>query len=132
MSEADCRQHIVEQLRTNDRSLLDKLADADANANVVTAVLNVEEFLAHLIRRFPKVVDAVLANGETPAGAATAERPAAGDVTAALSEGEFMDLVLQQLETGERAPIFRIADDKWQQADDEAFGEDLARYPFLY
>ena len=53
MSEAGFRQHVVEQLRVNDRSLLDKLADADGDANVVTAVLNVDEFLAYLIRRFP-------------------------------------------------------------------------------
>ena len=142
MSEAGFRQHMVEQLRVNDRSLLDRLADADGEANVVTAVLNVEELLAYLIRRFPKAVDAAISTGEF-AG------EYAGDVledvvedvtwetqvdTAKMSEGEFMDYMLQQLEAGEIEPMVYFSraelEENWD--DDGDIGEDMARHPFYY
>ena len=37
MSEAGCRQHGVEQPPVNDRSLLERLADGDANVRAATA-----------------------------------------------------------------------------------------------
>jgi hypothetical protein len=130
MSEAGFRQHMVEQLRVNDRSLLDRLADADGNADVVTTVLNVDEFLAYLIRRFPKAVDAAISNGDMLAGAATAERTETSVDTAKMSEGEFMNYVLKQLESGEIEPTVRFSDEDWQ--DDGDIGEDISRYPFFY
>lgn len=128
MSEADFRQHVVEQLRDNERSLLDKLADGDAN--VITAVLNVEEFLAYLIRRFPKAVDAVISNGNAPDGVAAAEQMDTRIDTSKMSEGEFMDYMLQQLESGEVEPLVRFSDEEWE--DDGDIGEDFSRYPFFY
>src|SRR5688572_14360948 len=86
MSEAGFRQHMVEQLRVNDRRLLDRLADADGDANVVTTVLNVDDFLAYLIRRYPTAVDAAIATGE-PNIAATEEWVEAPVDTAKMSEG---------------------------------------------
>jgi hypothetical protein len=137
MSQDAFRQHVVEQLRTNDRSLRDKLTDADADANVVTAVLNVEEFLAYLIQRFPKAVDAALSLGVAPEDAATAKQvdervPLTLSETKKLSEGAFMDHVLDQIETGEVKPIFRMSDQEWREAEDENIGEDFSQYPFLY
>jgi hypothetical protein len=134
MSEAGFRQHMVEQLRVNDRSLLDKLADADSDANVVTAVLNVDDFLAYLIRRFPKAVDAVIAGGEMPDSAAVAEEIVARVDTAKMSEGEFMDYMLHQLESGQIEPAVRFADNEWEEGweDDGDIGEDISRYPFFY
>jgi hypothetical protein len=129
MSEAGFRQHMVEQLRDNDRSLLDKLADADSEANVVTAVLNVDEFLAYLIRQFPKAVDAAIATGASPDSAAAAE--STGSVnTAKMSEGEFMDFMLQQLESGKIEPMVRFSEEEWDEEGD--IGEDISRYPFFY
>jgi hypothetical protein len=128
MSEAGFRQHVGDQLRVNDRSLLDKLAAADGDANVVTTVLNVDEFLAYLIRRFPKAVDAAISTGEILDGAA-AQNGAAVD-TAKMSEGEFMDSMLKQLEAGETEPIVRFSDEEWE--DDGDIGEDISRYPFFY
>jgi hypothetical protein len=130
MSEASFRQHMGDQLRVNDRSLLDKLAAADGDANVVTAVLNVDEFLAHLIRRFPKAVDAAISTGEMPASAAAAERLETSVDTAKMSEGEFMDYMLKQLDAGEIEPIVRFSDEDWE--DDGDIGEDISRYPFFY
>lgn len=136
LSEAGFRQHVVEQLRDNDRSLMDRLADADGDANVVTAVLNVEEFLAYLIQRFPKAVDAAISTGEMikwvtreVAEEVTEEIDAQVD-TAKMSEGEFMNFVLKQLEAGEIAPSVRFTNEDWD--DHEDIGEDISRYPFLY
>src|SRR5687768_16591559 len=132
MSEAGFRQHMVEQLRDNERSLLDKLADADGDANVVTAVLNVDEFLAYLIRSFPKTVDAAFSNAanatlESAAPElleASVDSPVADAVdavvdTAKMSEGEFMDYVLAQLEAGEIPPMVRFPDNDWDEDWDE-------------
>jgi hypothetical protein len=128
MSEAGFRQHVGDQLRVNDRSLLDKLAAADGDANVVTTVLNVDEFLAYLIRRFPKAIDAAISTGEILDGAA-AQNGATVD-TAKMSEGEFMDSMLKQLEAGEIEPIVHFSDEEWE--DDGDIGEDISRYPFFY
>jgi hypothetical protein len=130
MSEAGFRQHVGDQLRVNDRSLLDKLAAADGDANVVTAVLNVDEFLAYLIRRFPKSVDAAISTEDRLNGAATVERSETRVDTAKMSEGEFMDYMLEQLETGTIEPIVRFSDEDWE--DDGDIGEDISRYPFFY
>lgn len=130
MSEAGFRQHVGDQLRVNDRRLLDKLADADGDANVITTVLNVDEFLAYLIRRFPKSVDAAISTGEMLDSAATVEAIETQVDTAKMSEGEFMDYMLKQLESGEIEPIVHFSDEDWE--DDGDIGEDISRYPFFY
>ena len=130
MSEAGFRQHVVEQLRLNERSLRDRLADADGDANVVTAVLNVDEFLAYLIRHFPKAVDAAISTGDMLDSTATAEQIETSVDTAKMSEGEFMDYMLNQLDAGEIEPIVRFSDEEWE--DDGDIGEDFSRYPFFY
>ena len=135
MSEAGFRQHVVEQLRVNERSLRDRLADADGDANVVTAVLNVDEFLAYLIRRFPKAVDAAISTEDMFEQTVAGEPlQAAATDTAKMSEGEFMDYMLQQLDSGKVEPTVRFAEG-WQDGgwdDDGDIGEDVSRYPFFY
>lgn len=134
MSEAGFRQHVVEQLRVNERSLRDRLADADGDANVVTAVINVDEFLTYLIRQFPKAVDAAISTGDILEQ--TAQQSQAVPVDAAqmdtgkMSEGEFMDFMLQQLDSGKIEPEIRFYDDDWD--DERDIGEDFARHPFYY
>jgi len=134
LSKTGFRQHVVEQLRVNDRGLRDRLADADGDANVFTAVLNVDELLAYLIRRFPTAVDAAFSTGEMPATAATAggiETSSMPNVdTAKMSEGEFMSYVFNQLESGEMEQTVHFPADHWD--DDEEIGEDFSRYPFYY
>jgi len=134
MSTAGFRQHMVEQLRVNDRRLLDRLADADDDANVVTAVLNLDEFLAYLIRSFPTSVDAAYASEETLQGVATVEAVEQKVDTAKMSEGEFMDYMLMQLDSGEIEPIVHFSREELEAAweEDEEIGEDFSRYPFYY
>jgi hypothetical protein len=138
MSEAGFRQHMVEQLRVNNRSLLDKLADADDDADVVTAVLNVDEFLAYLIRRFPTTVDTAFANDSSLESApATKEIEGSVDLKA-MSEGEFMDFMLTQIESGKVEPLVKFSEHEWDNGidddmDDEGdIGEDISHYPFFY
>ena len=133
MSEAGFRQHVVEQLRVNERSLRDRLADADGDANVVTAVINVDEFLSYLIRRFPKAVDAAISTEETREQTAQPDQAAPVEAVK-MSEGEFMDFMLQQLDSGKLEPVVRFSDSDWDNDWDEDgdIGEDFARRPFYY
>jgi len=134
LSKTGFRQHVVEQLRVNDRGLRDRLADADVDANVVTAVLNVDELLAYLIRRFPPSVDVPFSTGEatdseaTPQGLETNLETSVD--TAKMSEGEFMNYVFNQLESGEMEQTVHFPADHWD--DDEEIGEDFSHYPFYY
>jgi len=144
MSEVGFRQHVVEQLRVNDRSLRDRLADADGDANVVTAVLNLDEFLSYLVHRFPKAVDAAFAVDETHEKATAVEwveAPADRSVDhAKMSEREFMNYILAQLESGELEPLVRFSNENWSGEngsgedweDDGDIGEDFSRHPFYY
>jgi hypothetical protein len=132
MNEAAFRQHVVEQLRSNNGSLLNQLADADGDANVVTAVLSVDKFLAYLIGRFPKAVDAAISSGNLADGAALAEQLERSVVTDGMNEIEFMDYMLNRIEAGEIEPFARLSEEELQAMEDERIGEDFSRYPFLY
>jgi hypothetical protein len=130
MSEAGFRRHVGEQLRVNDRSLQDRLADADGEAQVVTTVLNLDALLAYLVRRFPHAVDAAIATHTKPEETAAAAPIEARMDPAKMGEGEFMDFVLQELDSGAVEPMVRFPDEYWEE--DEEIGEDYSRYPFLY
>jgi hypothetical protein len=49
-----------------------------------------------------------------------------------LSEGEFMDYVLNELCTGKRQPYAKLTDADLEAIEEEPIGEDFSRYPFLY
>jgi hypothetical protein len=51
-----------------------------------------------------------------------------------MSEGEFMDYMLKQLETGEIEPAVHFSADQWDDhwEDEGDIGEDFSRYPFFY
>jgi hypothetical protein len=100
MSESGFRQHMAKQLHVNDRKLLDRLSDADGDADVVTAVLNVDKLLAYLTRRCSTAVEVTISTAELNHAAATEWAKACVD-TAEMSEGEFMNYVLKQLESEE-------------------------------
>jgi hypothetical protein len=48
LNEATCKDRLLEQIRRNDSDLRARLVDADTNANVVTAILNLEVFMQYL------------------------------------------------------------------------------------
>lgn len=137
LSEAGFRRHMVEQLQVNDRSLRDKLADADRGANVITAVLNVDELLAYLVRRHPTAVDApaapeiVTETIREPAPSSPTEASLTASVSeASLTEEQFMNYMFDQLETGAVEPLVHFPAGHWD--DDEEIGEDFSRHPFYY
>jgi hypothetical protein len=49
-----------------------------------------------------------------------------------MSEGEWMDYVLQQMRTGEQAPYGQLSDADLEAIEEEHIGEHFCRYPFLY
>lgn len=50
----------------------------------------------------------------------------------AMSEGEFMEYVLEQLRNGQRQPYSTLTDADLEAIEEEHIGEDFSRYPFLY
>jgi len=54
------------------------------------------------------------------------------EATTDLSEGEFLDAVLEQLPSGQQPPYARLTDEDLAAIEDERIGEHFSRYPFLY
>lgn len=138
MSEAAFRNAVLEQIRDNEQNLLATLAGADEEANIVTAILNVEEFMKYMLQRFPRPAETA-PYAEEHAAASTTAQPAANQAsikTTVLGEGmseiDFMNHMLDQVEAGTRLPTVRFSEDELQALDEEAIGEDFARHPFLY
>jgi hypothetical protein len=50
----------------------------------------------------------------------------------AMSEGEYMTYVLEQVRTGKAQPYARLTDADLEAIEEEHIGEDFSRYPFLY
>lgn len=133
MSEAAFRNAVLEQIRDNEQNLLATLAGADEEANIVTAILSVEEFMKYMLQRFPRPADTASPAEEHPTASRSAQTPVKTTVLGeGMSEVDFMNHILDQVEAGTRLPTVRFNDDELQALDDEAIGEDFARHPFLY
>lgn len=50
----------------------------------------------------------------------------------AMSEGEFMDYVLEQMHLGHRQPFSRLTAAELAAIEEEQIGAEFSRYPFLY
>jgi hypothetical protein len=50
----------------------------------------------------------------------------------AMSEGEFMNYVLDQVRTGQRQAYGTLTDAELEAIEEERIGEHFSRYPFLY
>lgn len=119
----------LEQIRNNDQGLLNHLLDRGVDARVATAILNIEEFLDYLRIRQRKV-----AQPAHPAPSPTvAQAPAETMVvTDNMSELEFMEYTLQQLNHGKRESVVRFSAEALAEMEGEAIGEEFSRHPFLY
>ena len=144
LGEAGCLDHLLEQIRTNDRSLLRRLSAVDGEATVVTAVLDLAEFVRYaadwLHRRqaappefkfpeptFGEMDQLGVANGVSrPIAAGTTV------VTDHMSEAEFMDYTLNQMRQGGGVPVGQYRGEALAAIEEEPIGEDFARHPFLY
>ncbi len=125
MSETNFRNHALDQIRSNDRNLLATLADQDGEANVTTAILNVDEFMDFILQRFPEGADVAVAEQTDP-------KPKTAVVTNDMNEIEFMDQLADELQAGTRTPLVHLTDDELQAMEDESIGEHFSRNPFLY
>lgn len=122
----------LEQIRNNDQGLLNHLLDRGIDARVATAILNIEEFLDYLRIRQRKVAQPAQ---PAPATSVTQPLPAPAEtmvVTDNMSELEFMEYTLQQLNNGKREPALRFSAETLAEMEDEAIGEEFSRHPFLY
>ncbi|MFN8490063.1 MAG: hypothetical protein U0350_20920 [Caldilineaceae bacterium] len=152
LGEAKFVDHILEQIRRNDRDLLNKLAKVDVDARVVTAILNVNEFMSYANewlrqqqtekkptkkRRTAKRADPALFKRpeEAKPSAGLAQSNGMNQTTVvnqAMSEGEFMEYTLAQLRQGNVQPFSSFSAEAAEQMEDEPIGEDFSRQPFLY
>ncbi len=112
----------LEQIRNNDQGLLNRLLDRGVEANVTTAILNIEEFLEYLhLRQRKRVVPAPPAeDAETVV------------VTENMGELDFMEYTFQQLHSGDQKPTVTFSAEALAAMEDEQIGEEFARQPFLY
>lgn len=136
LSEASFLNHTLEQIRSNDRNLLAKIADQDEEANVVTAILNVDEFMSYLKDRF-STVDLAAAEALSRESAAaeavqTAEKPKTTVVTDSMDEFEFMNHLVDQLESGAKQQTVHLSQEDLQTMEDEPIGDEFSQRPFLY
>lgn len=119
----------LEQIRNNDQGLLNHLLDRGVDARVATAILNIEEFLDYLRIRQRKVAQPAHPAPSTAVAQAPAETMV---VTANMSELEFMEYTLQQLNHGKRESSVRFSAEALAEMEGEAIGEEFSRHPFLY
>lgn len=119
----------LEQIRNNDQGLLNHLLDRGIDARVATAILNIEEFLDYLRIRQRKVAQPAQPAPSTAGAQAPTETMV---VTDNMSELEFMEYTLQQLNHGKRESSVRFSVDALAEMEGEAIGEEFSRHPFLY
>lgn len=119
----------LEQIRNNDQGLLNHLLDRGIDARVATAILNIEEFLDYLRIRQRKVAQPAQPAPSTAVAQAPAETMV---VTDNMSELEFMEYTLQQLNHGKRESAVRFSAEALAEMEGEAIGEEFSRHPFLY
>jgi hypothetical protein len=125
MSEADLRDAVQEQVRDHEQNLLAALTGADGEANIATAILNIEEFMKYMVQRFPRAADA-------PPPARSEAKPKLTVATGDSSEIDFMNQLLDQMEAGRHRPAVGLSETDLQALEDEAIGEHFGRNAFLY
>lgn len=122
----------LEQIRNNDQGLLNHLLDRGVDARVATAILNIEEFLDYLRIRQRKVAQPAQ---PAPSTAVAQPRQAPAEtmvVTDNMSELEFMEYTLQQLNQEKHERAVRFSTEALAEMEDEAIGEEFSRHPFFY
>lgn len=124
LNEIACKDRLLKQIRRNDRHLRAQLAREDHHANVVTAILNMDEFMEY--------VQEWLQQQEKDEKLDTLEGTPTTVITDGMDEFQFMDHTLQQLRSGEAKPTLRLDAKMLEAMDHEEPGEDFSRYPFRY
>lgn len=124
-SEAQFLDHVLEQIRNNDRDLLDTLDRLGLDGRVTSAILNVGDFLhyAHQwLRQRGEEAPATQANGGAPTQVCTEN----------MSEAEFMEFILEELDANQQPAYARLTAADLAAMEEEAVGAHLSQHPFLY
>ena len=139
LGEARFVDHVLEQIRRNDRDLLNRLNKVDGDAKVVTAILNVGEFMTY-VQEFVREREALASDDWDFTDTAQAEPTECSDkpvskttvVTANMNELEFMDYTLGQLRQDNVPSLVTISEQALDEIEEERIGEAFSQAPFLY
>ncbi len=139
LGEARFVDHVLEQIRRNDRDLLNRLNKIDGDAKVVTAILNVGEFMTYVqeVLREQEVLvpadwDFLEPTQAEPTDSLEQLVSKTTVVTANMNELEFMDYTLGQLRQDHVPSLGRISDQALDEIEEERIGEAFSQAPFLY
>jgi hypothetical protein len=125
LSEASCKDRLLAQIRRNDSDLRAQLSNEDTNANVVTAILNIEEFMEYAREWSQR-------KGKTNGVGVEQEIAETTVVSDGMDEFEFMEHALQQLRQNGTNHFVVLDDAMLAAMEEETPGEDLSRFPFRY
>lgn len=140
LGEAKFVDQVLEQVRRNDRDLLKQITAADQEARVVTAILNVHEFVRYTHewvrqRQAEKPQPAARTKAAKRTTKATTQPAASPTLVVseqAMNELEFMDYTLNQLRHGPAQPVASLSAEALEQIEAEHIGEAFSQQPFLY
>jgi len=132
LGEARFVDHLLEQIRRNDRDLLNKLNKVDGDARVVTAILNVSEFMSYAQDYLRDCEEAAPTQVAYANGASQLDANKTTVVTADMDELDFMSYTLDHLRQESRPVSAKLTDEALEAMEEEWIGEDFSRQPFLY
>jgi hypothetical protein len=128
-SEEQFLDQLLEQIRDNDRDLLETLDRVGLEGRVTSAILNVGDFLhyAHQWLRYrgpegTPDAPATQANGGIPTQVCTEN----------MSEAEFMEFILEELDSKQQPAFARLSAADLAALEEEEVGGHLSQHPFLY
>jgi hypothetical protein len=117
------KQSAFDHVRNHEQTLVKKLTDQGVEAQVTTAIFDVNQLLDYLrLRR----------QAERDQAATPAPTPSVAVDPARMSEWEFVAYTLQQQATGAEQPTVSLSAEAVAAIEEEQIGEELSRYPFLY
>jgi len=123
----------LEQIRNNDQGLINNLLDRGVDACITTAILNIDEFLDYIRIRRRKGSSKTLARSDkTEAVVEAVTNQANTVVTDNMSELEFMEYTLQQINNGKHKAVVNFNQETLAVMEEEPIGESFSRQPFLY
>lgn len=124
----------LEQIRNNDRGLINNLLDRGVDASITTAILNIDEFLDYIRIRGRKRPSKAIGRRNKAGTVVEAVANQANTVVAtdSMSELEFMEYTLQQINHGKHEAVVKMNQETLAVMEEEPIGESFSRQPFLY
>jgi hypothetical protein len=122
--EVNVAEQLLDQIRQNTHVLHTQLTQQNLEAQVTSAVFDVADFV-HCVNEWLRRRGEV----ELPALPAAPVKPAQPEE---MSEAEFMDYVLNQIDQGNGPGYARFTAAELAAAEDEPIGQHFSQQPFLY